>query len=105
MCSAPNISNFIVAERIDETFKFGWYPTNEKGAKHYLQKTHGIRVGRLRAGDPLKQIDDVMLEIRNFNSVSWVGSCAGKPPQLMSANGKDILILEGPKLIEPVKGD
>jgi hypothetical protein len=83
----------------------GWYPTNEKGAKHYLQKTHGIRVGRLRAGDPLKQIDDVMLEIRNFNSVSWVGSCAGKPPQLMSANGKDILILEGPKLIEPVKGD
>jgi hypothetical protein len=23
MCSAPDISNFIVAERIDETFKFG----------------------------------------------------------------------------------
>jgi hypothetical protein len=85
--------------------KGGWYPTNEKGAKQYLLKNHDIRPDKIRPADALTQIDDVMLSVRDLNSVSWVGSCAGKPPQLMSANGKDILILEGPKLIKPVKGD
>jgi hypothetical protein len=46
-----------------------------------------------------------MDSVRDLYSVSWVGSCGGVPPQLMSANGKDILILEGPKLIEPAKDD
>jgi hypothetical protein len=85
--------------------KGGWYPTNEKAAKQYLLKNHGIRADRIRGGDALTQIDEVMLSVRDLNSVSWVGSCGGVPPQLMSANGKDILILEGPKLIEPAKGD
>jgi hypothetical protein len=85
--------------------KGGWYPTNEKGAKQYLLKNHGIRGDRIMRDDALTQIDDVMLSVRDLNSVSWVGSCGGVPPQLMSANGKDILILEGPKLIQPAKGD
>jgi len=85
--------------------KGGWYLTNEKAAKQYLIRNHGIRPDRMRPADSLTQIDDVMLSVRDLNSVPWVGSCAGIPPQLMSANGKDILILEGPKLIEPAKGD
>jgi hypothetical protein len=85
--------------------KGGWYPTNEKAAKQYLLKNHGIRAHRLREGDTLTQIDEVMLFVRDLNSVTWVGNCGGVPPQLMSANGKDILILEGPKLVEPENGD
>jgi hypothetical protein len=85
--------------------KGGWYPTNERAAKQYLLKNHGISGRRLREGDPLTQIDEVMLSVRDLNSVAWVGNCGGVPPQLMSMNGKDILILEGPKLVEPEKGD
>jgi hypothetical protein len=83
----------------------GWYPTNERAAKQYLLKNHGISAYRKREGDPLTQIDEIMLSVRDLNSVSWVGSCGGVPPQLMSANGKDVLILEGPKLVEPEKGN
>jgi hypothetical protein len=85
--------------------KGSWYPTNEKAAKQYLLKTHGISARRIREGDPLTQIDEVMLSVRNLNSVAWVGNCGGVPPQLMSMNGKDVLILEGPKLVKPEKGD
>jgi hypothetical protein len=85
--------------------KGSWYPTNEKAAKQYLLKNHGISARRIREGDPLTQIDEVMLFVRDLNSVAWVGNCGGVPPQLMSTNGKDILILEGPKLVGPEKGD
>ena len=85
--------------------KGGWYPTNERAAKQYLLKNHDIRAGRIKERDPLTQIDEVMLSIRDLNSVAWVGNCGGVPPQLMSMNGKDILILEGPKLVKPEKGD
>jgi hypothetical protein len=85
--------------------KGGWYPTNERAAKQYLLKNHGISARRIREGDPLTQIDEVMLSVRDLNSVAWVGNCGGVPPQLMSMNGKEILILEGPKLVEPEKGD
>jgi hypothetical protein len=47
--------------------KGGWYPTNEKGAKQYLLKNHGIRADKIRDGDPLTQIDDVMLAVRDLN--------------------------------------
>jgi hypothetical protein len=82
-----------------------WYPTNEKAAKHYLIKNQGISDKRKMEGDPLTQIDDVMLSVRDLCSICWAGSCGGVRPQLISANGRDILILEGPKLIEPAKGD
>ena len=85
--------------------KGGWYPTNERAAKQYLLQKHDIRAGRIKEGDPLTQIDEVMLSVRDLNSVAWVGNCGGVPPQLISMNGKDILILEGPKLIESEKGD
>jgi hypothetical protein len=84
--------------------KGGWYPTNEKGAQHYIQATFGITPAKMARHD-LSRLDRVMVELRDLNSVSWVGSCAGKPPQLMSANGKIILILEGPTLIKPAKGE
>ena len=83
--------------------KGGRYPSNEKAAKHYLMKNHSISNGRKIEGDPLTQIDDVMLSVRDLSSICWAGSCGGVRPQLMSANGRDILILEGPKLIEPAK--
>ena len=66
-------------------------------------KNHSISNGRKIEGDPLTQIDDVMLSVRDLSSICWAGSCGGVRPQLMSANGRDILILEGPKLIEPAK--
>jgi len=85
--------------------KGGWYAANEKATKQYIIETHGIRGAKIRREDPMSPIDRVMIAIRDLNNVSGVGSCGGAPPQLMSANGKDILILDGPKLIEPVKGD
>lgn len=84
--------------------KGGWYPTNQKGAEHYIQDTFRITPAKIARHD-LSRLDRVMLAIRDLNSVSWVGSCAGKPPQMMYANGKPILILEGPTLIEPKKAD
>jgi hypothetical protein len=84
--------------------KGGWYPTNEKGAKVYLIKNHGISTHRVK-GEPLTQIEDVMASVRDLNSVSWAGSVGGMPPQLTYSNGRPILIMDGPKLIEPVKGD
>ena len=85
--------------------KGGWYRTNESAAKQYLQKHHGILSRKLRDGDPLTQIDDVMVSIRDRHSVFWAGGCGGSPPQVMTVNGKDILILDGPKIITPVKGE
>src|SRR4029077_12780977 len=52
--------------------KGGWYPTNERAAKQYLLKNHGISARRIREGDPLTQIDEVMLSVRDLNSVAWV---------------------------------
>ena len=50
--------------------KGGWYPTNERAAKQYLLKNHGISARRIREGDPLTQIDEVMLTVRDLNSVA-----------------------------------
>jgi len=105
----PDVSRFRVYHNDGKYFvpstKGGWFRTNESAAKQYLLKNHGILDRKLRDGDPLKQIDDVMVSIRDQNSLFWAGSCGGKPAQLMSTNGKDILVLDSPKLIEPAKGE
>lgn len=58
--------------------KGGWYPANQKGAEHYIQDTFRITPAKIARHD-LSRLDRVMLAIRDLNSVSWVGSCAGNP--------------------------
>jgi hypothetical protein len=105
----PDVRSFGVHHRRGTYFiprsKGGWYPGTLEAAKDYIIKNYGIRSDKIRTGDPLTQINDVMVSLRDLNSVVWAGSCGGMAPQLMSVNGRDILIQEGPTLIEPLKGD
>jgi hypothetical protein len=57
--------------------KGGWYPTHEEGAKQYILKKHGISAHRKMEGDPLTQIDDVILSVGDLCSISWAGNCGG----------------------------
>jgi hypothetical protein len=105
----PDVRSFGVYHQRGNYFiprsKGGWYPGNLEAAKDYIVKNYGIRRDKVRTGDSLTQINDVMVSVRDLNSVVWAGSCGGMPPQLISVNGTDILILDGPKLIAPMKGD
>jgi hypothetical protein len=105
----PDVRSFGVYHQRGNYFiprsKGGWYSGNLEAAKDYIVKTYGIRRDKIRTGDALPQINDVMVSVRDLNSVVWAGSCGGMPPQLMSVNGRNILILDGPKIIQPAKGD
>jgi hypothetical protein len=105
----PDVRSFGVYHQRGNYFiprsKGGWYPGNLEAAKDYIVKNYGIRRDKVRTGDSLTQINDVMVSVRDLNSVVWAGSCGCMPPQLISVNGTDILILDGPKLIAPMKGD
>jgi hypothetical protein len=61
-------------------------PANLEAAKDYIVKNYGIRRDKIRTGDALTQINDVMVSLRDLNSVVWAGSCGGMPPQLKSVN-------------------
>ena len=51
------------------------------------------------------KINKCLSEARERRQVKWVGELAGHFPGLTRINGKLCLILQGPELIEPEKGD
>lgn len=68
---------------------------NESAVKQHLKKLC----------IPSSNNTDILCDIREKQSVSYIGPCAGHKCGLHSANGFQILVTSGPKIVEAKQGD
>lgn len=70
---------------------------------HYRRiNLHGENAGRQ---DPVALAKDRVADIEMTKAVDWAGSLAGHQPGILSLMGSSLLVIDGPKLIDPVPGD
>jgi hypothetical protein len=87
----------------DEVAAGKWESMTETATKRKLMQA-GLSGCRPAPG-VMSEVEDELINIRDNQSVDWAGSLSGYPPGILETNGKRVLLISGPRLIEPVEGD
>jgi hypothetical protein len=84
-----NVTNYAMAS------DYAYIPLNESAVRQHLKKLC----------IPATYHTNILCDIREKQSVSYIGPCAGHKCGLHSANGFQILVTSGPKIVEAKHGD